>query len=82
MHDCFGLIAIVNNFTVSVNTARSQATACCLEDRRVDHKYKRPTFVAPLDREDKHQFNLFWLHPMLHTDNSRDTRSQIRQESR
>ncbi|RSL79602.1 hypothetical protein CEP52_017504 [Fusarium oligoseptatum] len=34
------------SFTVSVN-ARSQATACCLEDRQDEHKYKRPTFVIP-----------------------------------
>jgi hypothetical protein len=44
------IMAIVNNFMVATNS-KSRVVSCCLDDRQIKHKYKRPTLVAPLDRK-------------------------------
>ncbi|KAI8411118.1 hypothetical protein FOFC_07712 [Fusarium oxysporum] len=38
--------------------SKSQAASCCLDDRQIEHEYKRPTLVAPLDSKSSAHFDL------------------------
>ncbi|KAJ0141686.1 Uncharacterized protein HZ326_15437, partial [Fusarium oxysporum f. sp. albedinis] len=57
------ITTIVNNFTVAMNS-KSQAASCCLDDRQIEHEYKRPTLVAPLDRKSSAHLILA-VHPCM-----------------
>ncbi|KAJ0125709.1 Uncharacterized protein HZ326_31185 [Fusarium oxysporum f. sp. albedinis] len=57
------ITTIVNNFAVAMNS-KSQAASCCLDDRQIEHEYKRPTLVAPLDRKSSAHLILA-VHPCM-----------------
>ncbi|KAI8416835.1 hypothetical protein FOFC_03148 [Fusarium oxysporum] len=44
--------------------SKSQAASCCLDDRQIEHEYKRPTLVAPLDRKSSAHLILA-VHPCM-----------------
>ncbi|KAI8404545.1 hypothetical protein FOFC_16040 [Fusarium oxysporum] len=41
-----------------------QAASCCLDDRQIEHEYKRPTLVAPVDRKSSAHLILA-VHPCM-----------------